>query len=152
MITPAQSATLKTAINSDTALTAFVTSRDCQAISDYYAGATATLVNHPILPKSDFLIGVMAGIAALNGAPTLQNKWDRFLRVVSSVETVRVSSPAVQSLLGQLVTDNLMTQAQVDAFSKRAATRGENLLGAGVVISITDVAEAIYNPDGTLKI
>lgn len=152
-ISPVQSATLKIAITGDAALATFVTARNCPAIADYYAVVTATLINSLMLPKADFLLGVMAGIAALNGATSLlQNKWDRFLRIVGAVENIRVTQPAVQSLLGQLVTDGLMTQPQIDAFTKRPATRAENLLGAGVVISITDVAEAIYNPDGSLKL
>ena len=86
----------------------------------------------------------LVGIAALNGAsPALQGKWDRFIRVLAAVDAVRTGMPAVQSLLGQLVTDGLMTQAQVDAFSKRPATRAENLLGTDTVIFINDVAQAM---------
>lgn len=152
MITSAQAATLKTAITGNTALTTFVTNRDCKAIADYYAVVTTTMIQVPVLSKGNFLMGVMPGISTLTSSTALQNKWDRFLRIVSSVEVVHVAQPAIQSLLGQIVTDGLMTQAQVDAFSKRPATRGENLLGGDVVITITDVAQTMFNPDGSLKV
>ena len=139
-MTPAQIATLRTAIQADPALTAFVTNGNDFEIAAYYSGLSTTVITIPSIPKADFLLGVISGISALNGAPALQNKWDRFLRVIGGVDTIRTGSPAVQGLLGQLVIDGLMTQPQIDAFAKRLATRGETVLGAGVVISINDVA------------
>ena len=143
-LTAAQKAILKSATQADTNLTAFVAAGNDAAIAEYYAATTATIINIQSLPKADFLLGVLAGIAALNGAsPLLQGKWDRFIRVLAAVDNVRSGLPAVQSLLGQLVTDGLMTQPQVDAFSKRPATRAENLLGTDTVILINDVAQAM---------
>ena len=136
-LTSAQKAILRSATQSDANLTAFVAAGNDSAIADYYAVATATIIDVQSLPKADFLVGVLAGIAALNAAsPLLQGKWDRFIRVLVAVDTVRTALPAIQSLLVQLVADGLMTQAQVDAFAKRPATRIENLLGVGTVISI----------------
>ena len=123
-LTNAQKAILKSATQADTNLTAFVAAGNDAAIADYYADATATIIDVQSLPKADFLVGVLAGIAALNAAsPLLQGKWDRFIRVLVAVDTVRTALPAIQSLLVQLVADGLMTQAQVDAFAKRPATR-----------------------------
>lgn len=151
-LTSLQTATLKAAIQADAALTTLVAGRDAYAIANYYAVATATQVTVPSLPKADFMLGTIAGVAAINGASTvLQNKWDRLLQVVLAMDPIRTSLPAVQSILAQLVTDGLMTRPQVDAFSKRPATRVENLLGAGITIDAVDVAEAMYNPNGTLK-
>ena len=143
-LTNAQKVILRNAIQADANLTAFVTAGNDSAISDYYSVQTATIINMPTLQKADFLLGVIAAIAALNSSsPILQGKWDRFMRVIVALDAIRVGLPAVQSLLGQLVTDGLMTQTQVDAFSKRPATRAENLLGVDTVISITDIAQSM---------
>ena len=57
--------------------------------------------------------------------------------------------------LNQNVRDNFLamfaasttTRTNLTNMAQRFANRGENLLGSGVVITLVDVAEAIYNPD-----
>ena len=143
-LTTEQKTILRAAIQSDSNLTVFVAAGNDSAIVDYYAADSTTLINIPSLSEGDFVLGVLSGIAALNGANTaMQNKWDRFLMVIKGLGGIRTSLPAVQSLLGQLVTDGLMTQQQIDAFVKRLASRGEVLLGTGIVISINDVAQTM---------
>ena len=142
-MTPAERITLRNALQGDANLTAFVAAGNDGAIYDYLGSVSTTSVTIQHMPEGDFIIGVLVGIASLNGVPSLQNKWDRYLRVIKGLGTLRTALPGVQGLISQLVTDGLMTQPQVDAFSKRLATKGEVILGVGAVISITDIAQTL---------
>jgi len=56
-------------------------------------------------------------------------------------EVARLLS-VVYPLLTQMVADGLLTQPQVDAFTKRIGSRAEQAFGAGTVITWNDVAKA----------
>lgn len=113
------------------------------ALNDPRGPAAGTVLISP-MPVGDFLLGIIPAVAALPGKTAdLQAKWDRFLGVVRSVPSVRVADPAVQALLAQLVADGLMSQAQVDAFTRRPGSRAEILWASGALVTGADVAAAL---------
>ena len=143
-LTPSQTATLKNAILADAALATFVTAGNDASIADYYSSATATLIAHPSLPVADFFAGIASSLTMLNASTaTIQGRWDRVFRVIGGMGNIKTAQVAFQAILTLMVNENLMTQAAVDALTKRPATRAENLLGVGVVIHHLDVAQAL---------
>lgn len=101
--------------------------------------ATITLAS---MGRDDFLRGITPGVISLASASaTLQAKWDRLLSVVRAATSVAVSASDIQALLGQMVTDGLMTQLQINAFTQRTGSRAEVLFGSGTTITALDVAQ-----------
>lgn len=118
---------------------------DDQAIADLLNSTTssgAALVNIPSFSKEQFSTGVLPAIEALpTASAALQTKWNAMLNVMLAQGGIALA--AVSSLVAQLVIDGLMTQAQVDAFTKRQGSRAEALWGAGTIITAAQVSVAL---------
>lgn len=105
-------------------------------------GVGAGMVIIPTYTKESFATGILPAVQALPTATTaLQAKWNPMLNVALAMGTVLYS--AASPLLAGLITDGLMTQAQVDAFTKRTGSRAEVLFGAGTIIDWRDVAKSM---------
>jgi len=105
---------------------------------------TETLISIPSLSKGEFLLGIApAGQSLLSASDAIQKKWNWYLGLAQASETINLSHPTIQALLSEIVSDGLLTQEQVDAFTKRQATRAEVLFGYATVITASDVSVAV---------
>ena len=92
--------------------------------------------------KEQFLTGIMPAIEALGTATAaLQAKYQPILQVTLSVSTILYA--VAQPILTSLISDGLLTQAEVTAFTTRQGSSMERLYGAGTVAAWTDVAKAM---------
>lgn len=106
----------------------------------------AYVVSLSIIDKGDFLIGMLPAASALAGQDAAtQANWDRMISIACANNTIDVGNAAVQAVLTAAVQQNLLSQAQADAVTKRAGSRAEVLFGAGTVVTHTDVARALGN-------
>jgi hypothetical protein len=129
-------------------LAPMVTAGNDQGIADLYNKATGVSSGSVVvvfMSRSDFLMGFAPALFSL---PTLTNaiqtKWDRILRFIGSLEgIIKVSSGGVQNLLTQAVTDNVLTQNQVNGISNKTGSRAEILFGDGTVLTSIDIARAL---------
>lgn len=143
MLTGPYAATLAPLIGAAGTVGNYPDSQDAAVAAWYNDLAAAGAASVPIssFTKEQFMTGVLPAVVNLGSATTaLQNKWDRLLGVAQNMGMIyyNVASP----LLSQLVTDGLMTSAQVDAFTKRQGSYCEVLFGAGTICDHTDVARA----------
>jgi hypothetical protein len=92
-----------------------------------------------IIPGTDQLAtGLTLSGAAISSA--LNAKWiNRFAALRGGDAAIQVDS-GFMGLVNGLVSDGLMTQAYVDAFTKKTGSRAEVLFGVDTVISIAQVA------------
>lgn len=92
-----------------------------------------------VIPGTDRLAaGLDSDGAALTSATI--TKWTyRFNAARGGDETIALDA-AMLGMLGQMVTDKIMTQAEIDAFTTRTGSRAEVLFGAGTVIAVDDVS------------
>ncbi|MEO7481095.1 MAG: hypothetical protein ABIT70_10835 [Sulfuriferula sp.] len=132
----------------------YVTATNDNAIAgllNALTGVGAATIQLSAISRGAVLSGVVPGndqlATGLNlssvAIPTATaNKWsERFAALRSADDTVPLTANFM-GLLGQLFTDNLMTQAQIDAITKRTGSRAEVLWGAGTIIGWRDVAAA----------
>ncbi len=114
-------------------------------IADWYndlAGPGAGLVEIPLMTGDQFVTGILPALLALPAAlPAVQAKYNALIPVMLSRQNI--STPAVDPLLAGVVADGLLTQAQVDTFTKRQGTYAEVRFGFGTSISNADVARAL---------
>jgi len=75
--------------------------------------------------------------------PTTTAKWTSRFNALRSGDDVIVLDTSMMGLLGQLVTDGLMTQGQIDGFTNRLGTYGEVNFGQDTVITQHDIAKAM---------
>jgi hypothetical protein len=92
-----------------------------------------------VVPGTDQLAtGLTLSGAAISAA--LNTKWtNRFAALRGGDPAIQVDS-GFMGLVNGLVSDGLMTQAYVDAFTKKTGSRAEALFGVDTVISIAQVA------------
>lgn len=122
------------AARNDVALAAALNSR---------AGPGATPVNESKVSRDDFLIGLRPALLALPGKDdATQRKWDRILGTVHSADAVTIDAMTI-ALLSAAVADGLLTQTQSLAIYQRAGSRAESLWGAGVVVPVDQVSDAL---------
>jgi hypothetical protein len=108
------------------------------------AGPGAELITIAFLPRAKFLFGMASSAIVLAGKDTAtQNKWDRLLGFAQSVDSIEMASPVIQGILQYAMADGLVTQEQVDGFSKRKGSRAEVLFGENTTVTHTDVAIAL---------
>lgn len=125
----------------------FITSGADLAIADLLNSATGNgtaQINIILMPRGDFLISLLPGIAALSGmSAALQTKWDRLITVACANDNIAVSSLAVGAILDIAVQDGLLTSQQRNVIGKRTGSRAEVIFGAGTVVNHSDVAKAL---------
>jgi hypothetical protein len=92
-----------------------------------------------LIPGTDQLAtGLTLSGAAISSA--LNTKWiNRFAALRGGDPAIQIDS-GFMGLVNGLVSDGLMTQASIDAFTKKTGSRAEALFGADTVISIAQVA------------
>lgn len=94
-----------------------------------------------VIPATDQLASglTLAGVAI----PTaVSNKWASRFAALRGADPSMAMDAILMGMLGQLVTDGLMTQPYIDAFTKRIGSRAEVLWGMGTIIQWRDVAAA----------
>jgi hypothetical protein len=143
--------TLRTDIQSGplaASCTPLVAAGNDQGVADLFnatTGAGAGPVNIGTVLGSDFLTNFAPALFSLPGlSTTIQTKWDRILRFLGSLTTVRVGATNVQTLLSTAVTDAVLTQNQVNNINAKATgSRAEVLFGDGTFLSLNDIAKAL---------
>ena len=137
-------AALKTEITTDPkalGYAPYVASGSDGSIADLLNAMGTDVITIPDYTKEQFSTGIIPAVLALATASTaLQSKWDRLLSMTLAQSVIHYSVAA--PLLSILVSDGLITQSQIDAFTKRPGSRAEVLFGAGTVISSEDVAKS----------
>lgn len=146
-MTPSQLSSLHTEITTDPVGIGYaaVTGQDqAQAnLLNALTGPGAATITLASMPRDDFMRGITPGVIALASvSASLQSKWDRLLGIVRAATSVAVSASDIQALLGQMVTDGLMTQLQINTFTQRTGSRAEVIFGSGTVIRAIDVAQS----------
>ena len=97
----------------------------------------------PSLSRDEFLLGILPAGAALMGKDAAtQAKWTFYLDIAKAASNIKLSSPSIQAVLAQVVSDALMDQAAVDAFTKQPCSYAESLLGIGVIVHSDDTQAA----------
>lgn len=162
MLTSAQAATLKAAIKGDANLAAFVASPNARAIADYMNGASASFVWRPAVPVSE-LNAVIDWTNTGFGALTVAKQNTYFAMTQGGV--VDASQTSIRSGFGFVFGAGSATVTALTAVAQRPATRFEALFlsnnvagvdagGAslfGRACQIEDFADALWNPDGSVK-
>jgi hypothetical protein len=114
------------------------------AILNMATGPGAATVTDATMPRDDFMLAITPSLISLPGlSTTIQSKWDRILAVVRAADTINISDPAIQALLGASVADGVLTSDQVAAIGQRTGSRAEVLFGAGTTIMNTDISFAL---------
>lgn len=113
-------------------------------IADLLNEPTEILIDLPSIAKDNFLLGVAPATFVLPSlSQELQAKWDRVLSLAQSVSSINVASSTVQALFQAAIADGVLTQDQIDGFTKRFGSRAEVLFGAGAIVSHLDVSKAL---------
>lgn len=117
---------------------------DDAAISRLLNAAGYGPVQDAIVTRGDFMLAIMPVVLALaDKDAATQSKWDRVLRAVHSVESIRIQSPVVQAALQYAIADGLMNQELASSIGVRQGSRAEVLWGTGTVVSNGDIAIAL---------
>lgn len=122
---------------------------DCAAMLNAMSQAVIAL---PTIGKGALLRGIIPALDQLATGVNLSGvaltaqisaKWTNRFAALRAGDDVMVLDAALMGLLGQLVTDGLMLQPYIDAFSKRNGSRAEVLWGAGTVVRPADIQHAM---------
>lgn len=101
-------------------------------------------ISMEFVPRNQFLIGVSpAAILLADKDAIVQAKWDRLLMFASSVDHISMNNPVIQGMMSLAIQDGILSQDQIDSFSKRTGSRAEMLFGEGTRVTHTDVAIAL---------
>lgn len=115
----------------------------CAAMLNALTGPGAGNVTLSSMSHDEFALMIAPAVFALGqSTQTLQTKWTPMLNLISGVTTVDLN-PSILGIVGQLVTDGLMAQAQIDDGITRPGSRAEILWGVGTVVQWIDVAHAM---------
>jgi hypothetical protein len=127
-------------VGNDVFLAAILNSKD---------GPGSQIIQINYLSKNDFLAGMTPAALRLSGKddPT-QRKWDRILGFAQSLDPINLIRPQVQALFQNAINEGLLTQAEIDTFSKKRGSRAEVLFGEGSHITHTDIAIALRGNNG----
>lgn len=105
-------------------------------------GAGAATVTLLSMSHDSFALMIAPAVMALGSATAaLQAKWNPMLNLVSGISLASLT-PMVMGMLNGLVTDGLLTAAEITAGTTRTGSRAEVLWGVGTVIAWRDVAAA----------
>lgn len=151
-MTPAE---LKTELTTDPAALGYapsVTAGNHNALAAMLNAIGTTVITLTSQTKGAVLLGIVPALDQLAVGTDLSSaaipaavsaKWQSRFQALSAGSDSLQLSPQFIGMLGQLVTDKLMTQAQVDAFTKRTGSRAEFLWGNGTTVSSNDVRIAL---------
>lgn len=128
------------------------------AIADLLNAATgpgAATISLAALARNDFLIAtsvvavrLAVGVGSDGQTPlttTVIAKWSAALTQARAADPGSGIDLAVIQLLGNPVTDNVLTQAELTGITSRIGSRSEVLFGAGAVVNHADVSKALGN-------
>lgn len=116
---------------------------DCAALLNAQTGVGAATISLPSLTHDEFAMMIAPAVFALGQATSaLQTKWTPMLNLVSGVQTIQLNA-TIMGLLNQLVTDGLLTAAELSAGITRTGSRAEVLLGVGAVVTPYDITVAM---------
>lgn len=114
------------------------------ALLNAKSGAGAETLSLQVITKGAFLLGISpVGLTLPTKSSADQMKWDRIISFASAADFVDVGNANVAGLLALAIADGLITQQQVDSFTKRVGSRAEVLFGADTVINHEDIAKAL---------
>jgi len=95
-----------------------------------------------VIPATDQLAsGVDTGGTAIPS--TTAAKWQSRFNALRSGDDVIQIDAALQGLVGELITDGLMIQVQIDAFTKRVGSYAEVKFGQDTVVTWQDIRKAL---------
>jgi hypothetical protein len=155
MLTTAQLASLKAAIEGDANLTALVAAKDTAGIADYFNQPGSANVWRPDIRDSEIVAAcVMSEVVALNSTPGAQLAFQTLIKP----DIIDATSANVRQAFTALFAANTTTRANLIAIAQRVGTRFEVLLSTGSVSAVfgqkltaEDVAAAKFNDNGTVK-
>ena len=137
-LTTAQISTLRTAILADTALTVHVTANNDTAIASYYSTATTTKVFRGVIPSYE----VINNTVPTEWASLTADAKQRY-QTLTGAGQVDTSTLNVRDAFLAMFGSTTTTRANLTNMAQRFSSRGENLLGSGVVVHHLDVAQAL---------
>lgn len=109
---------------------------------------TRATVARRSISRDDFLRAIVPGMINLLSADSaVQAKYQTFLGLVTAANSITVSDPNIQALVAGMVTDNIMSQAQVDVILQRPGSRAEALWGNDAYVSERQIAVALWGDD-----
>jgi hypothetical protein len=118
----------------------FVSAGNDQAIAGLLNKATgpdAGQVYASAMSRDDFMLAFIPALITLpNLSATIQSKWDRILGVIRAADTINISNSSIQALLGEAVSDGVLTSEQTSIIGQRTGSRAEVLFGAGTTLGI----------------
>lgn len=95
--------------------------------------------DHFIELTTEMIINLM--VALKNGNTEAQFWLDVFDRLVANSDTINVDDAALNSVLTQMLSENLLTQQEIDYIKTRQGSRAEKLFN--VNITIDDVSNSL---------
>lgn len=95
-----------------------------------------------LIPALDQLAAGIGYAGAQIDAPMRQKWLQRFDALRSGNDSIDLT-PQFMGMLGQLVSDGIISQPYIDAFTRRTGSRAEVLWGAGTTITPDDVQHAL---------
>jgi hypothetical protein len=115
-------------------------------------GAGAAVISLTTQSKANILTGLIpaldqlatgVGYAGTVITPAIDRKWtQRFTALRAGNDQIDLT-PQFMGMLGQLVSDGIIPQPYIDAFTVRVGSRAEVLWGAGTQVSPVDVQTAM---------
>lgn len=109
------------------------------------AGSASGSVPVQSVSKATFIRRLVApaAIALAEADDKTQRKWDRYILLITTLDSIDVSDTVVQALLALAVSEKLLDQKTVDAVTTTTGSYAEVLFGVGTIIRHQDVARAL---------
>lgn len=120
-------------------------------------GPGAAAISRQSITRGAFIDGIIPGTDQLSSGVSTSNtpftqaqkdRWTFRFNGLGSGDPVIKLDARKMGMLNQIVNEGIMTQAQIDAFTKRTGSRAEVLWGEGVTITANDVARAVRLDNG----
>lgn len=119
---------------------------DDTAIADLLNAPTAGTISRGVISKDQFVLALQSGLASILGKPEndpVRQAFAGWLALLGMVTNIDTADAAVLTTLEQAVASGVFQQAEVDAATKRACSRAEQLFGSGVIIRQDDISFAL---------
>ena len=130
------------------------------ALLNLRSGGGSALIVPASITKGAILLGIIPFLDQLSSGNEVSGavfstatvaKWMARFNAVRSGDDILALTPPLQAMFGQIVTDGLGTQAQLDGFLKRTGSRAEVLFGADAEVDPVMIYHACFNADGSAK-
>jgi hypothetical protein len=117
------------------------------ALINATTGNGAATITLPTMSNADFVLAFAPYLSNVSGlsAPKQLYYVDLLWPAILQMGTIDFANANVAGILGQTVTDGLLTSAQATALNQRTGSRAETLFGAGTIVQASDIALAL-NP------